>query len=303
MIRRWWATLAVLAVLIAGTVGVYAQSMQYIAPFEPFGGSVSLAVGPASNNIQLGWVALSPQPNPPPLAVAVCNIGSTDAFVLLGDDNTLTVTTASGLNVRAGACPELKLNKHKYLAAITTSGNTTVVISTGNGTLGGGAQSGPSSGFAATLTAKTVTVTQTPTVTTGNAYGANYVVGGKLIFTNAFQAAGSGILQSVKLRFKTVQSNGFTLFLFNSDPSTTAWTDAAAAAINAADVTKIAGIVPLNCSQQLGGSSTFCFADGIAQAHSPGGTTLWGVLLANQALSANFGSTSDVQVSLTILDD
>src|SRR5215467_1332467 len=51
----------------------------------------------------------------------------------------------------------------------------------------------------ATVTAKTVTATVTPTVTAGSTYGTNFVVGGLLTFNGAFQAAGSGIVQSAKV--------------------------------------------------------------------------------------------------------
>ncbi len=81
---------------------------------------------------------------------------------------------------------------------------------------------------------KTVSVTVTPTVTASNSYGTNYVVGGLLTFANAFTSKGSGILQSVTVTCKKVETSGFTFFPFNANPSNTTWTDAAVAAINQA---------------------------------------------------------------------
>src|SRR5437879_5507942 len=81
---------------------------------------------------------------------------------------------------------------------------------------------------------KTVAISITPAVTTGNAYGVNYVVGGLLTFPNAFTLTGSGILQGVTVTTKTVETSGFTFIPFDSKPNITTWTDAAVAAINAA---------------------------------------------------------------------
>ena len=149
---------------------------------------------------------------------------------------------------------------------------------------------------------KTVSVCVTPTVTSANAYGVNYVVGGLLTFSGAFTATGSGILQGVQVNVAKVETSGFTFIPFNSNPSSTTWTDAAAAAINAADVTKVRGPVPLSAYSGLG-THTAAYASGLGAPLTPGATTLYGVLIANAALTNNFGSTSDVQVCVTILQD
>lgn len=56
------------------------------------------------------------------------------------------MATTSGFDVRPGACPSLALNANPYLAGITASSTTTLVISTGNGTASNGAT--PGSGVA-----------------------------------------------------------------------------------------------------------------------------------------------------------
>jgi hypothetical protein len=147
----------------------------------------------------------------------------------------------------------------------------------------------------------TVSVCVTPTVTASNAYGTNYVVGGLLTFSNAFTAKGSGLLQGVAVTIKKVETSGFTFVPFTSNPSNTTWTDAAVAAINAADVAAVRGPVTLTNYSGLG-THTVASAAAIAEALAPG-ATLYGVLIANGALTNNFGSTSDVQVCVKTLQD
>lgn len=149
---------------------------------------------------------------------------------------------------------------------------------------------------------KTVSVTVTPTVTASNAYGTNYVVGGLLTFSNAFTSTGTGILQDVVVTIKKVETSGFTFVPFNSNPSNTTWTDAAVAAINAADVAAVREPVTLTAFSGLG-THTVAYASGLGIAMAPSSTTLYGVLLANAALTNNFGSTSDVTVTVKILQD
>lgn len=149
---------------------------------------------------------------------------------------------------------------------------------------------------------KTVAVTVTPPVTATNAYGVNYVVGGLLTFSNAFTTAGSGIIQTVTVTIAKVETVAFTLYLFNANPSNTTWTDAAVAAINAADVAKVRPPIVLTNASQLG-THTVSYAAGIGEAMNVGSTTLYGVLIVSGALTNQFGSTSGVTVTVTILQD
>lgn len=149
---------------------------------------------------------------------------------------------------------------------------------------------------------KTVAVTVTPTVTTANAYGVNYVVGGLLTFANAFTSKGSGIIQTVTVTCKRVETMGFTFFLFAGNPSNTTWTDAAVAAINSADISIARGPISLVSSNALG-TMTTATAFGLGLAMNPGTTSLYGVLLSNAALSNNFTSTSDISVTVSVLQD
>jgi hypothetical protein len=154
----------------------------------------------------------------------------------------------------------------------------------------------------------TIEVCLTPTVTASNNYGTNYVVGGLLTFPKALTAIGTGILQSVAVTIKKVESSGFTFVPLVANPTTTVsgggFTDATVANINAADVAKVREPVALTGYSGLG-THTVAYADAIAQAFSVGlnNTTLYGVLIANAALTNQFGSASDVQVCVKILQD
>lgn len=148
----------------------------------------------------------------------------------------------------------------------------------------------------------TKSVTVTPSVTATNAYGTNYVVGGLLTFANAYTSTGSGILQSVTVTINKVETNGFTFIPFNANPSNTTWTDAAVANINSADVAKIRNPIALSANSQLG-TCTVASATGLGQAMAPTTTSLYGVLLANAALTNQFSSTNDVTVTVTVLQD
>lgn len=173
------------------------------------------------------------------------------------------------------------------------------------GTPAGGVQSvqGVSGGTPVPVkVGNTVSVTVTPTVTAANAYGINYVIGGLLTFANAFTSTGSGILQDVVVTIKKVEAIGFTFVPFNSNPSNTTWTDAAVAAINAADVATVREPVSLSNYSGLG-TQTVASAVGLGQAMAPGSTTLYGVLIGSAALTNQFGSTSDVTVTVKILQD
>jgi len=149
---------------------------------------------------------------------------------------------------------------------------------------------------------KIITVTANPLVTTANAYGTNFVVGGLLTFPNAFTLTGSGIIESISVNCLRVETSGFTLAIFTSFPNATSWTDASAAAINSRDVPLILGTIPLGASSVLG-THTNLDAYGINLAVVSKSTSLYAILTANAALTNNFTTINDISVSITILQD
>lgn len=158
--------------------------------------------------------------------------------------------------------------------------------------------------IAGTVGGKTASVCVTPTITISNSYGANYVVGGLLTFANAFGPAGSGILQEVVVTMKDQETSGFTFIPFIANPTATTLTDAAIAAINAADVPKVWAPVSLSSNIQFAATLfSVQYAYGLGIPLVPGATTLYGVLLANAALTNQFAGTGDVQVCVGVLQD
>ena len=148
---------------------------------------------------------------------------------------------------------------------------------------------------------KTVEVCVTPTITTSNAYGTNYVVGGVLSFANPFTSTGTGVLQSIVVDIRKVETSGFTIVPFISTPSNTGLVDANAANISSGDMFKVRGPISLNANSQLGTMTTLS-ADAIAKAFAPGSPSFSMVLLANAALTNQFAA-GDVEVCATVLSD
>lgn len=143
-----------------------------------------------------------------------------------------------------------------------------------------------------------------PTVT-ATTYTANRAVGTLLTFSNAFDAAGSGVLLSIAIRMKTVQTAGFKLAVFNANPTATTITDNGAIAIAAADIAKLAGIFDLSntYSSALGTHTLYQLNNiGAVVAAGAGNTSLYGVLFTTG--TPTFASTSDiVNVGLGIRKD
>ena len=180
-------------------------------------------------------------------------------------------------------------------AAITSpvdgSGNVKVNVSAG--TLGLTGSVG--------VTTRSAAVTLTPTVT-ASAYSIKNVVGGLLAFPNAFGTAQSGVLQSVTLTFKSAQTVGFELFVFNANPSSSTFTDKSAPSLNAADVAKLVGSpISLTLSNSDLGTGTVYGADSVGRAIVSASTTLYAVLLTTGTPTP--GSTSDVAITVHILQD
>jgi hypothetical protein len=141
----------------------------------------------------------------------------------------------------------------------------------------------------------------TPAVTASSAYTAGNVVGGLLTFTNAVDAALSGILQRVTVDCKSVQTAGFKLYVFAANPSSSTFTDKTAPSIAAADVGKLVDVIALAAPDSGLGTHTLYVADGLADALVLVASSLFAVLVTTG--TPTFGSTSDISVSLGILKD
>lgn len=208
---------------------------------------------------------------------------------------------AAGESAVGGASTLVAGSDGTSIYPLKTDNTGALVVAAGSSTIGNvGINAGTNN--IGNVGGKTASVTVTPTVTTANAYGTNFVIGGLMTFANIFTAKGSGIIQSITVNCRRVENMGFTAFLFSGNPNATTWTDAAVANINASDVNKARGPITLANSNALG-TMTVASAYGLGLAMAPGVTDLYLVLLANAALTNNFTSTSDISVTVTVLQD
>jgi hypothetical protein len=154
------------------------------------------------------------------------------------------------------------------------------------------------------VTGRTGQPTATPTVTSASAYTAGNLVGGLMTFTNCF-ASGltSGVLQSILIRFRSVQSATFKLYLFSQQPTNTVWTDRTAPNINALDLPFLIDVFLFASPDSGLGTMTIYTQDGLGAsiANTANGQNLWGLLVTTG--TPTFSSTSDVSVTLGILQD
>jgi hypothetical protein len=140
---------------------------------------------------------------------------------------------------------------------------------------------------------------QSPTVSTSPAYTSGDVIGGKLTFSSAVPAAGgAALMQAVTINCKSAQTGAMDLILFNADPTATTFTDNAALAVNAADQSKVIGVVKISDWTNLGTPSV-AQANNLALPLVLPTTSLFGVLVARSA--PTLVSTSDLTIVTRII--
>lgn len=145
------------------------------------------------------------------------------------------------------------------------------------------------------------TVSVTPSVTSNSLYLAGNLVGGLLSFTNALRSL-TGKLTSVTVACKSLQlSIGMKLYLFKANPSNSSWVDKHAPAINGLDVPNVLGVLPLSSVDTGLGTCSVWVLDGIEKAITSASSTVYAALVTLGA--PLFGSTSDVTVTLGIIQD
>jgi hypothetical protein len=142
-------------------------------------------------------------------------------------------------------------------------------------------------------------------VTASSAYSANNEVGPLLALQFARLPPGpaqSGILQSVTLTSKSVQTAEFDVSFFISLPTTT-FTDKTTPAIATADVSLVRYPVKLTNNFSGLGTHTVYNQDQIARAVRlpPGGGTIWALITTPG--TPTFTTTSDLQLCLGALKD
>lgn len=145
-------------------------------------------------------------------------------------------------------------------------------------------------------------LTATPTVST-SIYASGDNVGGKVTLTEVARAAmGSGLIQSVVITSKSLQTATFDVIFFNSDPSGSTFTDNVAQAIVDADLSKVIGVAQCATVVPLAAESIHQ-ASGLALpfALSGGATTIYAAIVVRG--TPTLGSTSDIYLSVRILQD
>jgi hypothetical protein len=146
---------------------------------------------------------------------------------------------------------------------------------------------------------KTVVSPATPGANSTVAYTAGYVLGGLLTFANAVDNSLSGILQSMTVVLKDVQTTGLKLTLFSANPTLSTFTDHAAPVINAADVAKVLGTFTLGAADSTLGTYTSYMLNAIGKSLTLPGTTLYGVLtVVNTPTLATTADIALVQVGV-----
>ena len=222
-----------------------------------------------------------------------CRVTAIDGAIVVISSNTFsgTLTEDLGVRVDAGHTVLLKSQTGYVLTAIQSAvasiTNDVGTVSLANNTVN--------------VQGKTSSVTVTPTVNT-SAYTANYEVGGLMTFASVVGTVGSGLLQSVRLNCKSTQTTTFKLFLFNTNPANTTWTDHAAPAIVATDVPSIIEVVYLTTAESGLGTHTFYSVDSIGKSFViPSGNSLYGVLTTTG--TPTFASNSDISVTLNVIQD
>jgi hypothetical protein len=151
---------------------------------------------------------------------------------------------------------------------------------------------------AVALAAKVLTAT--PTVST-TPYSTGDNVGGKVTLTDACRAnMGSGLIQSVVITSKSLQTATFDVIFFNADPSGSTFTDNVAQAIVDADLSKIIGVAQCTTVVGLAAESIHqATALALPFALSGGATTIYACIVVRG--TPTLGGTSDIWLSVRVL--
>lgn len=148
---------------------------------------------------------------------------------------------------------------------------------------------------------RTAQVQLQPLVTASSAYTALNCVGGRLVFANVAGPQQSGVVQSVTVTCKTVQTTGYKLYLFTGNPSFTTITDKATPTLNANnDIQHLMDVITLG-SADSSLTGTINVTDNIGRAFVSKDQNLYGILVTNA--TPTYTATRDVFVTLTVLQD
>lgn len=226
-----------------------------------------------------------------------------------GTVSTLDQLLAVGLKLTDGT--NIATVKAASTAAVATDTALVVALSpTGQNTNG----IKPASGSAPVVLANdtsnvfgvTTNIAVSPTVTATTTYGSGNVAGGLLSFAATGRSPNNASsFVSGTLTIKSAQTGAWKLYLFDSNPTGSTFTDKNAPVIAAADVNKQRAVIVFTTpNSDLGAGSTLYKPDLSKSSIEPfSGTTIYGVLVPVGVPSAQFGTTSDVTVTLGVRQD
>lgn len=140
-------------------------------------------------------------------------------------------------------------------------------------------------------------ISVTPTITAAT-YTAGFVLGGKLTF--AVGNVASGILQSISVTAKTIQTTALKVYVFDSNPTNSTWTDHAAPAINAADAPFLRGMYPIFSPDNGLGTHTIWNLEGIGASFVAG--NLYAIVTIVTTTTVAFAA-GEVIVKLGVMGD
>lgn len=144
----------------------------------------------------------------------------------------------------------------------------------------------------------------TVAVSVSPAYTAGDLVGGKLEWENLLGDSLTGVLQSLVLRDQSMQNVEMDLFLFDSDPSASTFTDNGAFDIADADLEKVIGCIAIVADDYCNAAdNSVAVKAGIGLVLQLQGTTrkLYGALVTRG--TPTYVATTDVSISLGALRD
>ena len=140
-----------------------------------------------------------------------------------------------------------------------------------------------------------------PTIT-ATTYSTGQVVGGLLTFANALRSPTlSGVVQSLSVVSKSVQTNTYNFYLFSQNPTNTSWADDSYISINPADLPYLTAVFSIPAGVSDLGTMTISTLDNIGKAVVGTSTSLYGVLVATG--TPTYSSTSDLYINLQVLKD
>lgn len=146
------------------------------------------------------------------------------------------------------------------------------------------------------------------TITASSAYTQGFCVGGIISFLNAARVAdGTGTIISIILIDANQQNADYTLLLFDSNPSSSTFTDGALALLAPGDFGALLGSIDILNYVSIGGNISPSTARSFARIRSdipfvlPSGTTIYGVLvLKDSSAPPTYHSTSSLSIRMWV---